>query len=49
LKQEGIKYSLPSRKLIVDSIEVMAKAHVFDTLVFVPNYDKIVPGMIIEY
>src|SRR5665648_489116 len=43
---EGMKYSLPSRELIADSIEVMAKAHAFDALVLVPNCDKIVPGMI---
>lgn len=43
---EGMKYSLPSRELIADSIEVMAKAHPFDALVLVPNCDKIVPGML---
>ncbi len=42
----GMKYSLASRGLIADSIEVMATAHPFDALVFVPNCDKIVPGML---
>ncbi|MFA5698298.1 MAG: dihydroxy-acid dehydratase [Sphaerochaeta sp.] len=42
----GMKYSLVSRELIADSIEVMANAHPFDALVFVPNCDKIVPGML---
>ena len=42
----GMKYSLCSRELIRDSIEVMATAHPFDALVFVPNCDKIVPGML---
>ena len=45
MNHEGMKYSLPSRELIMDSIEVMAKAHAFDGLVLVPNCDKIVPGM----
>lgn len=44
---EGMKYSLASRELIADSIECMAKAHCFDGLVFIPNCDKIVPGMLI--
>ncbi len=43
---EGMKYSLASRELIADSIECMAKAHCFDALVFIPNCDKIVPGML---
>jgi dihydroxy-acid dehydratase len=42
----GMKYSLGSRELIADSIEVMAKAHAFDAIVLVPNCDKIVPGML---
>ena len=46
MNHEGMKYPLPSRELIADSIEVMAKAHAFDALVLVPNCDKIVPGMI---
>lgn len=43
----GMRYSLPSRELIADSVETMAVAHGFDGLVFVPNCDKIVPGMLI--
>ncbi|MBW2558289.1 MAG: dihydroxy-acid dehydratase [Deltaproteobacteria bacterium] len=42
----GMKYSLASRELIADSIEVMATAHPFDGLVMVTNCDKIVPGML---
>ena len=42
----GMKYSLPSRELIADSLESMAIAHGLDGLVLVPNCDKIVPGMI---
>ena len=42
----GMKYSLPSRELICDSVETMALAHGFDGLVLVPNCDKIVPGML---
>lgn len=44
---EGMKYSLVSREVIADSVEIMAKAHCFDGLVFIPNCDKIVPGMLI--
>lgn len=43
----GMRYSLPSRELIADSVETMAIAHGFDGLVFIPNCDKIVPGMLI--
>ena len=42
----GMRYSLPSRELIADSVETMAMAHGFDGLVFIPNCDKIVPGML---
>jgi dihydroxy-acid dehydratase len=42
----GMKYSLPSRELIADSVEILAEAHAFDALVFIPNCDKIVPGML---
>jgi len=42
----GMKYSLASRDLIADSIEVMAIAHAFDAMVMVTNCDKIVPGML---
>ena len=43
---EGMKYSLPSRELIADSVEIVAQAHAFDALVFITNCDKIVPGML---
>jgi dihydroxy-acid dehydratase len=46
MNHQGMKYSLGSRELIADSIEVMATAHAFDALVLVPNCDKIVPGML---
>ena len=42
----GMKYSLASRELIADSCESMAMAHGFDGMVFIPNCDKIVPGML---
>ncbi len=42
----GMKYSLGSRELIADSVEIMAMAHPFDGLVLVPNCDKIIPGML---
>lgn len=43
---EGMKYSLVTREIIADSVECMAKAHALDGLVFIPNCDKIVPGML---
>ncbi len=46
MNHAGMKYSLPSRELIIDTIETMAQAHAFDALVFIPNCDKIVPGML---
>jgi len=42
----GMRYSLASRELIADSIESMVSAHGFDAVAFVPNCDKIVPGML---
>jgi dihydroxy-acid dehydratase len=42
----GMRYILPSRELIADSVEIMTYAHAFDALVFIPNCDKIVPGML---
>ena len=42
----GMKYSLPSRELICDSVETMFLGHQFDGMVLVPNCDKIVPGMV---
>ncbi len=46
MNHPGMKYSLPSRELIADSVEIVAEAHAFDALVFIPNCDKIVPGML---
>jgi dihydroxy-acid dehydratase len=46
MNHEGMKYSLASRELIADSIEIMAIAHPFDGLVLIPNCDKIIPGML---
>ncbi|NSW90017.1 MAG: dihydroxy-acid dehydratase [Firmicutes bacterium] len=42
----GMKYSLATRELIADSCEAMALAHSFDGMVFIPNCDKIIPGML---
>ena len=43
----GMKFSLPSRELIADSVETVVRAHCFDALVCIPNCDKIVPGMLL--
>ena len=43
---EGMRYSLPSRELIADAVETMARAHCFDAMICIPNCDKIVPGML---
>jgi dihydroxy-acid dehydratase len=43
---EGMRYSLPTRELIADSVECMVIAHSFDAVIFIPNCDKIVPGML---
>jgi dihydroxy-acid dehydratase len=47
MNHEGMRYSLPSRELIADSIEIMAVSHPFDGLVLVASCDKIIPGMLI--
>jgi dihydroxy-acid dehydratase len=47
MNHEGMKYSLPSRELIADTIETMAMAHPFDGLVLLASCDKIIPGMLI--
>jgi dihydroxy-acid dehydratase len=46
MNHKGMKYSLCSRELIADSVEVMLTAHPLDAAVFIPNCDKIVPGML---
>jgi len=46
MNHSGMSYSLPSRQIIADSIEIVAKAHAFDGLVCIPNCDKVVPGML---
>ena len=46
MNHEGMNYSLVSREVIADSVEIMAKAHGLDGLVLIPNCDKIVPGMV---
>ncbi len=46
MNHEGMKYSLVSREIIADSIEVMTMAHGLDGLVMIPNCDKSVPGML---
>jgi dihydroxy-acid dehydratase len=42
----GMKYSLPSREIVADSVESMVRAHCFDGLICIANCDKIVPGML---
>ncbi len=46
MNHPGMKYSLPSRELIADSVETVAEAHAFDALVFITNCYKIIPGML---
>src|SRR5690606_24446406 len=41
----GMRYSLPSREIIADSLETVVSAHWFDGLICIPNCDKITPGM----
>ena len=47
MAHSGMKFSLPSRELIADSVESIARAHCFDAMICIPNCDKIVPGMLI--
>lgn len=42
----GMRFSLPSRELIADSVETVVSAHAFDALVCIPNCDKVIPGML---
>ena len=46
MNHAGMRFSLPSREMIADSIEIMAMAHPFDALVLIPNCDKTVPAML---
>lgn len=46
MNHAGMRFSLPSRELIADSVEAVVQAHAFDALVFIPNCDKVVPGML---
>ncbi|MCT4663385.1 MAG: dihydroxy-acid dehydratase [Tissierellales bacterium] len=46
MNHSGMSYSLPSRQIIADSVEIVAKAHAFDGMVAIPNCDKVVPGML---
>lgn len=46
MNHPGMKFSLPSRELIADSVEIVAQAHGFDGLVLIPNCDKVIPGML---
>lgn len=46
MNHPGMRYSLASRELIADSVEIMSMAHPFDGLVLIPNCDKIIPGML---
>jgi len=46
MNHEGMRYSLVSREVICDSIEIMTKAHSLDALVLIPSCDKAVPGML---
>jgi dihydroxy-acid dehydratase len=46
MNHPGMRFSLASRELIADSVEVVAQAHAFDALVLMPSCDKIVPGML---
>ena len=47
MNHPGMRYSLPSRELIADCAESMVRAHAFDAVVFVPNCDKVIPGMLL--
>ncbi|MBE0430225.1 MAG: dihydroxy-acid dehydratase [Dehalococcoidia bacterium] len=46
MNHPGMRYSLPSREIIADSVEILARAHAFDGLVFMASCDKVVPGML---
>jgi dihydroxy-acid dehydratase len=46
MNHDGMHYSLASREVIADSVELMVQAHAFDAMVLIPNCDKIIPGML---
>jgi len=46
MNHTGMKYSLASREIIADSVEIMVQAHPFDAMVMIPNCDKVTPGML---
>ncbi len=46
MNHEGMRYSLASREVIADSVELTVQAHAFDAMVMIPNCDKIIPGML---
>jgi dihydroxy-acid dehydratase len=46
MNHAGMRYSLASREIIADSVEVVVQAHAFDAMVLIPNCDKVVPGML---
>jgi dihydroxy-acid dehydratase len=46
MNHDGMHYSLASREVIADSVELMVQAHAFDAMVLIPNCDKVVPGML---
>ncbi len=46
MNHEGMRYSLVSREVIADSVEIAVAAHAFDAVVMIPNCDKVIPGML---
>lgn len=46
MNHEGMRYSLVSREVIADSVEIAVRAHAFDAVVMIPNCDKVIPGML---
>jgi dihydroxy-acid dehydratase len=46
MNHEGMRYSLASREVIADSVEIAVAAHAFDAVVLIPNCDKVIPGML---
>lgn len=46
MNHAGMRYSLASREIIADSVEIAVQAHAFDAMVMIPNCDKVIPGML---